>query len=117
MLHKMLPKNNQIPKPVFKMFQYVPDLASSCPIRKHIYCRECLQYNSIDEKPEKCLVCNSTKKDYFFFFEIDMYKTQMKDMFKIRKLAEKLKTAPLLRNDNIIENITDGSEYIVTPYV
>lgn len=109
----MLPRDNQMPRTVFKLFQYVKNIAPPCNVNKHFYCKKCLHYiGCINDKIFKCSSCNANKNDISFFFEFDIH-DQVKYMFENRNLATKLKSAPtLLRDENIISDITDGSEYI-----
>lgn len=108
---KILPKNNQMPKTVFKLFQYAKNVASPCQVIQHYYRKKCLFFIG-DTKILKCCLCNSTEKnDISFFFEFDIC-DQIKFMFENNNIAEKLKLPRLSRNENIISDITDGSEYI-----
>lgn len=108
----MLPEDNQMPRTVFKLFQYVKNIAPPCDVNKHFYCKICLHYiGCINDKIFKCSSCNANKNDISFFFEFDIH-DQVKYMFENRNLATKLKSPTLLRDENVIADITDGSEYI-----
>lgn len=72
MLHKMLPDDNIMPSTVFKLFQYVENIAPLCNIIRHFYCKQCLSYNQANEISANCLSCNANQENIAFFFEIDI---------------------------------------------
>jgi len=109
MLQKILPKDNQLPNSVHKLFQYVRKYTSSFHVMKHYYCKDCLYYNGFESKIDKCLSCN-TDKNFSFFFEIDISE-QIKFMFENLKLYAKLNSSSFDSDKNIITHIIDGSEY------
>ena len=111
MLRNMLPEENRMPNSIYKLFQYVKDFASPFHVNKHFYCKKCLCYNGVDSEIEKCGSCSADKKNIYFFFEIDLCE-QIKYMFEHQNLSEKLKLTSSCYDENIISDITNGSEYI-----
>lgn len=110
LLQKILPRNNIMPKTVFKLFKHVEESAPASTVIKHYYCQKCLSYNSIDPKIAECSSCTAKKQNISFFFEIDV-RDELKYMFEYRDLGDKL--LPFnQRNDGVITDITDGTEYI-----
>lgn len=53
---KILPRNNNMPKTLFKLFKYVEDIAPRNEVIKHMYCKKCLAYNSIGPTIKECLL-------------------------------------------------------------
>ncbi|CAD6225598.1 GSCOCG00011837001-RA-CDS [Cotesia congregata] len=111
----ILPADNQLPKTVYKLFQYAQNIAPVCRVIKHYYCRKCL-FNSKSQMIKKkitfeCSICATTNsKDFSFFHEFDIG-DQIRILFENYNLAEKLKK-PTLQNVDNISDIVDGSEYI-----
>lgn len=108
LLQKIVPDNCDLPKSVFKLFQYIQDQAPAFNIIKHFYCKTCSTDIDIDLK-DQCLSCNSNS-NISFFFEIDICE-QLQFLFEHRNLSARLITS-LNRDENIITDISDGSEYI-----
>lgn len=67
----MLPADNNMPKTLFQLFQYVERIAPPCKIIKHFYCKMCLFYIGTNEKVERCASCD-IKRNNGFFFEFDI---------------------------------------------
>jgi len=109
-IKKILPQPNRIPSTVYKLFQYVLVFVPSCKIVKHFCCHNCQYYCGV-ERPILCPACNSHEQ-FIPFYELDIIE-QLRYMFEQRNLAEVLDAAGILqhRDDNIITDITDGSEY------
>ncbi|XP_074115224.1 uncharacterized protein LOC141537917 [Cotesia typhae] len=112
---KILPADNQLPKTVYKLFQYAQNIAPVCRVIKHYYCRKCLfnlKSQMLNKKITfKCSICATTNsKDFSFFHEFDIG-DQIRILFENYNLAEKLKK-PTLQNVENISDIVDGSEYI-----
>lgn len=109
----ILPSENRMPKTVFKLLQYVENLAPRNEVWKHYYCKNCLFYLGIAfEKILNCSSCYADKKNFNFFFEFNL-EDQLKYFFEKNNLANKLKLLPPRRDDsNVNSNITDGTEYI-----
>lgn len=109
MLQILLPEDNQMPKTVFKLLQYVRNLVPPFTVVKHFYCSHCLCYDGVKFKA-KCSSCKAIKKNNCFF-EIDI-REQIKHMFEQRNLGEKLKLPLRNRNQDVITDVIDGSEYL-----
>lgn len=107
-LQLLLPKPNNMPKTVFTLFQFVRNLVCTCTIIKHYYCRRCLFYNDTNSFMAVCPSCSSIEGTWYFY-EFDV-RDQIRYMFEIRNLADKLHIAP--HDNNLIYDITDGTEYI-----
>lgn len=108
MLQLFLPKPNKLPTTQFRLFQYIENVAPSCNIIKHYYCKECLFYNGTNSIMEVCKSCTSANGTSHFY-ELDI-QDQIKHMFENRDLGNKLCIAA--HKDNLISDIIDGSEYI-----
>lgn len=107
-LQLLLPKPNNMPKTVFQLFQFVRNLTCTCTVIKHYYCRRCLFYNGTDSFSATCTSCSSIEgTSHFYEFDI---RDQIRHMFEVRNLADKLRVAPY--DNNLISDITDGTEYI-----
>lgn len=109
-ISKMLPKNNRLPKTNFKLFNYLATFAPQNIETKHYYCKNCLfYYGQLEDKGSACEICSSPKGyGYFFQFSIE---EQIRFLFEKRNLAEVL-MPPSQRDDDIISDIIDGSEYV-----
>lgn len=118
-LQLLLPNPNNMPKTIYQLFQFVKKRAPLCATVKHYYCDKCLLYCGTEEKTGKntkiirktCVACFNTKI-ISFFYELDI-EDQIRYLFEHNNLAEKLKPFdPHRNNKNVIEDLTDGSEYI-----
>lgn len=112
---KLLPNNNQIPKTVYKLSQYVQQISPPCGIIKHYYCKKCVCNAEIEvlDKKEifKCPSCKITdQREFSFFHEFDIC-DQIQILFEKYNLSEKLKPLKLENNGNV-SSLVDGSEYI-----
>lgn len=108
---KILPTNHLLPKTIFKLFQYVKNIAPPCKIIKHYYCKMCPCYIGDDTNILTCPVCKSSGKiKISCFFEFDIF-DQIKFLFENNNLASKLRPFKLHDVENIYD-IVDGSEYI-----
>lgn len=106
-LQLLLPKPNAMPKTEFKLFQFVRNVAGTCPVIKHFYCRQCLFYKGTDHSVAVCSSCSSIESWHFYEFDL---RDQIRYLFEIRNLADKLQVTP--HDNNLISDITDGTEYI-----
>ncbi|XP_057323628.1 uncharacterized protein LOC130666535 [Microplitis mediator] len=112
---KFLPDNNEIPKTLYKLFQYAKDIAPPCKFIKTYYCKRCLFNVDLEiiakKQVKKCSLCQTDQSsDIGFFHKFDV-SDQIKFLFEHNNLAEKLKcTRP--QNPGSISDITDGAEYI-----
>lgn len=125
LISNMLPKNNILPKSVYKFFNYVEEQAPPCALIKHFFCRKCLIYISenctdngmiiyisfITEKyffPSKtdcCVECGDS--DISNFFELDF-------IDQLKRILETTDVCNLFKNTQIsscICDITSGTEY------
>ncbi|XP_036140791.1 uncharacterized protein LOC118644940 [Monomorium pharaonis] len=107
-LQLVLPKPNNMPKTQFHLFQFVRNLTTTCTIIKHYYCRQCLFYNGSDSSMTVCPSCSSIES-MWHFYEFDLVDI-IRYMFEVRNLADKLHVP--FSDNNLIFDITDGSEYI-----
>lgn len=107
---KILPENNLMPKTVYRLLQHVKQIAPPCTVTKHYYCKNCFEYIGSNIEILKCPTCNAEKCKDTFFFEFDIC-TQIKYLFEHYHLYNKLKPF-VIRNDNVITDVTDGSEYV-----
>lgn len=71
MLQQILPEDNPLPNSVYKLFQYVKQYTFSFNVIKHYYCKNCLYYNGVKSKIDKCFSCN-IDNNISFVFEIDI---------------------------------------------
>lgn len=110
LLTSALPKPNQMPKTVFKLFQYIKQQALPCKAITHYCCKACQFYYGTS-KQTLCSACNSDT-GYIPFFEIDII-SQVRYLFECKHLADVLDKAFQHRNTDtsIITDVTDGSEY------
>lgn len=109
LLQQILSKHNNMPKAIHDLFQLVIRCRPQCTVIKHYYCKKCLFYNGSYDVTENCASCSPTQ-GMSIFYELDII-DQIKSLFEHRNLAEKLRPFKH-RNDNIISDITNGSEYI-----
>lgn len=107
-LTSALPKQNEMPKTVFKLFEYVKQQAPPCKIITHYCCKICQFYYGT-RKEVLCKACNSDR-GYISFFEIDII-DQIRYLFECKHLADVLDKARRNIDINVITDITDGSEY------
>ena len=103
----LLPKPNNIPKTVYQLFNVVRE-ASPGPAIKHYYCKECRFYLGSENSVNFCTSCSKvTETKHFFEFDIQH---KIRHLFEVRNLAEILNVKP--HDPSIINDVTDGSEYI-----
>lgn len=108
----ILPSENRMPKTIFKLLQYVEDIAPRHDVTKHYYCKNCLLYIGITiENILKCPSCSMNEKNFNLFFEFNL-EDQLKHFFESKSFVNKIKRSPLERDPNVISNITEGTEYI-----
>lgn len=111
---KFLPDDNEMPKSLFKLFQYAKNIAPPCKVIRNYYCKKCLVNVDLEvlgkKQVKKCSLCKTDQaSDIGFFHEFDV-SDQIKFLFEKNNLAEKLK---LTRSSTgSISDITDGTEYI-----
>lgn len=110
MMLKTMPKNHNFPTSIYKLFQFVRNMAAKFTTIEHFYCdnADCMAYVGTQKSPcESCLDNSGVES----FYEIDVAE-QIKHMFMYRNLAEKLRTPTLDGNGGNVRDITDGTEYI-----
>ncbi|CAD6233584.1 GSCOCG00012284001-RA-CDS, partial [Cotesia congregata] len=112
---KFLPEDNEMPKTLFKLFQYAKNIAPPTKFIKNYYCKKCLFGVDIEisgkKQIEKCSLFKKEKiSDIGFFHAFDV-SDQIEFLFEHNNLAEKLKLTRS-QNDGNISDITDGTEYI-----
>lgn len=118
-LQLLLPNSNNMPKTIYQLFKFVKKRAPLCGTVKHYYCDKCLLYWSRKETQQEknaklirktCFACYNTKiTSCFYEFDIE---DQIRYLFEHKNLAEDLKPFDSHRNENVTEDLTDGSEYI-----
>lgn len=109
LLHRVLPTPNNMPKTLYQLFKFVEEKAFKPKVIKHYYCKKCILYNETCSILRICPSCGSTEGTAAFY-ELDIIE-QIKNLFEHRNLASKLQPfAP--RDENLISDIKDGSEYI-----
>lgn len=110
MMLKTMPENHNFPSSIYKLFQYVKNVAPRFTSIEHFYCDniDCMLY--IGPQKNQCESCldNAGVESYY---EIDISE-QIEHMFRYRNLAENIRAPTLHKNRNTISDITDGSEYI-----
>ena len=61
--YKLLPKPNNMPKTLYRLFEYVKSLSLKCELFRHYYCKKCLFYygKTIDvvTNLQNCQACSS----------------------------------------------------------
>lgn len=108
LLQKVLPKPNSLPHTLHLLFQYVEKEAPTSSVKKHNFCKTCRAYIKFSGDEAFCELCKK-KQNPGIFYELDLSE-QIQFLFEQRNLADKLeKFGP--RDSDVIQDITDGSEY------
>ncbi|XP_036150554.1 uncharacterized protein LOC118648338 [Monomorium pharaonis] len=64
----LLPTPNNMPRTVFKLFQYVESQAPVRDVIKHFYCKSChFYYGDKNKSVRECQVCSSTEHNGIFY--------------------------------------------------
>ncbi|XP_044590185.1 uncharacterized protein LOC123268851 [Cotesia glomerata] len=111
---KHLPDDNEMPKSLFKLFQYAKDIAPPCKFIRNYYCKKCLFKVEVaisgKKEVKKCSLCKTDQSsDIGFFHEFEV-SDQIRFLFEQNNLADKLKRTRAPTGN--ISDITDGTEYI-----
>ncbi|XP_044003651.1 uncharacterized protein LOC122849115 isoform X2 [Aphidius gifuensis] len=109
LIQKLLPDCNQMPKTIYKLFEYIKQKAPPETLIKHYYCEQCRKYKETENRALICSACEKTERTKFFY-ELDI-SNQIKYLFEHRNLSSKLIPFNDPQNENIISDIRDGSEY------
>jgi len=117
---KYLPKPNNMPNSVPRLFRYLEKMDPSFKENSHAYCSKYLlpfeePHESDTEEPCEtvCEACGSKEQAVFYSFNVE---NQMKNLLENCGLAEDLDKVIALRNSSdqdssFVRDITDGTEY------